>query len=63
MVEMRASSLSPAVAPTSGREELDGAEAGLWTHLTLAAAMSEGTARTAGLREGDVVAVAGKHAW
>lgn len=62
-MEMRDSPPSPAEPSTSGRQEPNRAEGGLWAHLTLVATMSEATARTAGLREGDVVAVAGRHAW
>lgn len=62
-MEMRASPASPAEASASGAHELEGGGGGLWADLTLVAAMSEATALSAGLREGDAVAVAGKHAW
>ena len=52
----------PWVSPGIGEPDRDRIDT-LRTHRTLSAAMSEVTARSAGLCEGDLVMVAPRHAW
>lgn len=50
--------------PTPGSlQELESAGGSMWTHTTLAATMSEATALSAGLCQGDIVEVTARNKW
>lgn len=49
--------------PPGSPQELETAGGSMWTHTTLAATMSEATALSAGLCQGDIVEVTARNKW